>query len=250
MRWLIILISLFATNTSFVYAETGKKIVKIQKPRLMLISTDPWLMVIGSDMPQFVLYDSGLTIFQKKNSDKATLFLYCNLNQTEQKALIDASKSLLPMNDDYELTEVTDQPNNSIYITFDQTKRVSVYGNLSKTEIHNQAPKPFLALYDRLISFQHKDAKPWMPEYIEVMIWPFEYSRDEIIPWPKSWPDINDPLTKKRGESYCLFLKSEYLPQLKNLLQNMRSSQAILMDGKKWTLSYRFPFPHEKCLNK
>jgi len=60
-----ILTILLTLNLTVTFGQTFNE--KYGKPIVVLIETDPWLMVIGSDVPTFALYESGQIIY-KKNS--------------------------------------------------------------------------------------------------------------------------------------------------------------------------------------
>jgi len=43
-------------------------------------------------------------------------------------------------------------------------------------------------------------SEPWLPEFIEVMVHPFEYSPYVPLEWPANWPDLKDQNTIERGQ--------------------------------------------------
>jgi hypothetical protein len=45
------------------------------KPIAVLIQTDPWLMVIGSDTPMVTIYDDGQIVYRKMEKDKKPVLL-------------------------------------------------------------------------------------------------------------------------------------------------------------------------------
>ena len=51
---------------------------------------------------------------------------------------------------------------------------------------------------------------------------------------------------RRRGRgSYSLYLPASELEPLRKFLASRREKQAILIDGKKWAVSCRLPFPRE-----
>ena len=219
-------------------------------PRLMLFITNPWLGVIGSDTPSFALYENGLVIFRAKT--KEAPFLSAQLRPEDTKELL---KQLWPDPDFFELPDYieadtlkTDQPANAISFRCGSSfKSVRVYGNLRDNQsVRAKAPKSFVDLFDRITSYSNGQATPWQPDFVEIMLWPFENSALNPVPWPSNWPGLQDLRTKRRGtDSYSLYLPSQRFQELKELLRSMRSGQSILLGGKKWAISYRLPFPHE-----
>ena len=110
----------------------------------------------------------------------------------------------------------------------------------------SKAPAAFLSAYEKIRSYKHESAKPWLPKKIEVMIWPYEHAPEGSLPWPKGWPDTKNPQTKQRREgAYSLYLDSKYLSELNDLLGRLKEKQAVLINKKKYAVSYRFPFPAE-----
>lgn len=60
------------------------------------------------------------------------------------------------------------------------------------------------------------------------------------------WPDLSSPTTRKRGESYSIFVPSSELSNLRPFLATGMEGGAVEIGGKKWSASIRMPFPHEE----
>lgn len=223
------------------------------QPLVLLYVKDPWLMVIGSDSPRFALYDNGLVIYASEEKKIEKPFLSKLLSPAELKELLttlDLERKLEGLEGKtFSTLSATDQPRNQLrYWINGQPRGIEVYGPPHRRDPGDlgaeSVPKPFLEVFDFLIQFRAKGAQPWLPPQIEVMIWPFDYSRETPNPWPKEWPGLDDPATKKRGNnSYSLFLESRYFSAFLDLLRSMKSSQAVLIGDKKWAIDYRIPFP-------
>jgi len=222
---------------------------KPPQPLVLLYVRDPWRMVIGSDSPRFALYDNGLVIYASGEKEAEKAFLSRLLPMPELKELLaslDLERRLGGLDGKtIDASEKTDQPTTLIcYWVNGQRKAISVYGALrSGAPERERVPKPFLEVFDALTGFHAQGAKPWLPPLIEVLIWPFENSKLTPEPWPKEWPGLDDPLTKKREMIYSLFLESKHFSDFLALGRKMRSGQAVLIGGKKWAVSYRIPFP-------
>ena len=216
------------------------------KPLILLYERDPWLMVVGSDSPTFALYENGKAIFLTP----ARGYVSVHLGVKERDELIGSlqlGQEFFGLADHYETVLKTDQPTNTLVVRYQQrTKRVVVYGRIrSDSEARAKTPAAFLGVFDKLISYQNSQAKPWLPERIEVLVWPFDNARGTPQPWPKGWPDLQDPATKKRQQVYSIYLDSRHFDDLRKLLNSLQQGQALLMNGKKWAISFRLPFPHE-----
>ena len=241
--FLIIIISII----SIISCKTEKDSINVisddLKPIIVLIERDPWLMVIGSDSPTFALYSDGTLIYFNKGKG----YFSIKLNKNKLQEYI-PDESFKKLDNSYFSASSTDQPINIIlYFENDDIFSVSVYGDLrSKDDARKLTPDTFLNVYDKLIETKNIKGTIWIPDYIEVMIWPYEYSPEEPMKWPSNWPDINNIMTRKRGnDSYSIYLDSKYYNDFVKLLRSMKEKQAILINNKKWAVSYRFPFPCE-----
>ena len=220
------------------------------QPLVLVYVRDPWRMVIGSDSPVFALYDNGLVIYSSGMKEPEKAFLSKLLSPTELKELLaalDLERRLAGLDGKHiSASEKTDQPTSRLcYLINGQRRAVSVYGSIHAGRPERErVPKPFLEAFDFLTQFRAKGASQWLPPHIEVLIWPFDYSRETSKQWPKEWPRLDDPTTKKRGgDLYSLFLDSKHFASFLDLLHSMTSGQAVLIGGKKWAISYRIPFP-------
>lgn len=220
-------------------------------PLVVLIEADPWRMVIGSDSPSFVLYDSGLIIFIKKTGKDQYGYFSVQLSPDKTQTLFAdlVSKDEIHLLEKYyELTYWTDQITNRFWIrTGDTYKKVEAYGHLQREkEVRDNAPAALLRLYDNIKAFDPPEAKPWRPEKMELMFWGYDYAPDKSVVWPVGWPDLKSPDTVKRGTGYSVFFPTRRREELAALLKKQTQKSAILINGKKMALSIRTPFPNEK----
>ena len=217
-------------------------------PEIVLVESNPWAMVIGSDSPSLALYSDGSFIYRAdKPADPARPYRIGRLSDADRDGLIvEARTDLALRKDSYEGSRATDQPSVTLAL-FDAGKRhaVSVYGSPTDAEVRDTVPKPFIQLYDRLAAVSPPKVAVWLPERIEVMLWPFENAKGEGVAWPKDWPGLDSPDAVKRGGDG---LTSVYLPvadydALRALLYSAKDKGAILVGEKKMAGSVRLPFP-------
>ncbi|MBI3726518.1 hypothetical protein HY251_21550 [bacterium] len=247
-------------------ARGGDKGPHGRQPLVVLVSRNPWLMVMGSDSPRFALYDDGLLIFQRATqSDSRRELVSMTLSQTETAALVSSLGIglLAKLDRTHRVSTWTDQPTHDLHVWIEgKRKTVSVYGRLDPRKVAAQpsdpdddackaerekTPTAFLSVFDKLVGYANDGAKPWLPARVEVMIWPFEYAKDDPVSWPEGWPGIDHADTRKRGsDSYSLFLEKEHLEALRKLMADMKQTQPLLLGGKKWALAWRLPFPEEQ----
>jgi hypothetical protein len=237
------------------------------KPLLVVIQRNPWAMVIGSDSPEFALY----------NDD--TLVCLCDPPKEDEpfvtRRISDAKslhKELVPFDlakaaDHYELSSATDQIRTLIWTP---TKTVTIYGNRRRPltggadsdpqrkaiaqrekKMWESWPGEIRQTLRRIEEQRKLKGSAWFPEKIEVMFWPYEYAPDESITWPKDWPGLHAQDTRKREQgSFSVYLPPEKLTELRQLLRTRKERGAVLIDGKKMAESYRFPFPGEEAWMK
>lgn len=216
----------------------------LPSPLVVLLDRDPWAEVVGSDSPAFALYVDG-TVIQRN----ATGFSTTRLTDGERKNLLDGLnlRALSRSYGRFEAEDATDQPEQDLLIyQGEKPVFVSVYGSLKDPGVRSKIPKEVAAAYDTLSAIKLPRGRSWLPENVEVMIWPYEYAPDPSIRWPQNWPGLNDPKTVRRGEdSFSLYMPSAKLADLSALLSRRSEKGAVEIDGRKWAASIRFPFPQE-----
>lgn len=222
---------------------------------VLLYEHNPWAMVLGSDSPTFAMYDDGLVIFARTNQEGRPEYASVILSEKERADFLAALpvKQFNELRPDYELDLMTDQPTTVLSVG-DKAglKSVRVYGKLQRAAREND-PRAFIEIYQKLKSFGDARAARWMPERVELMIWPYE-NAGEPLPWPKNWPDTAHPTTKKRGTgkdsiNYSIYLTPAQYENLRKQVER-KSADALLINNHKWAFSFRFPFPNEESWRK
>jgi hypothetical protein len=250
-----------ATGAPAPTADAGgqSKAAAAGKPVALIYEIDPWKMVLGSDSPSFALYEDGLVIFARPAAEGGGYeYASAKLGGQELDALVRSlpATQFFGLEPRYETTMITDQPTTVIKLwDRDRVKSVSVYGGLKRTDNDRKegAPAAFVETYEKLKGFQPAKAARWTPEKVELMIWPFE-NAGGALPWPKDWPDTRHPETKRRGEgpdqiSYSIYLTPAQYEALKKSAR-AKSADALLINGRKWAFSFRYPFPGEDSWRK
>jgi len=245
-----ILTILLIFNLTYTFGQDYDE--KYGDPQIVLIETDPWLMVIGSDVPTFTLYENGQIIYKKVVDKKLKYFEVQNDPETIQKIIksFDITDNLIKQEDYTEASTSTDQPTNILILNFfGAVKEISVYGNLRdpKNETRQKTPKDFLTVYDNIIKYENSTAKEWLPDTFEVMATKYSYSPETPLKWNKDWNDINSSTTVKRSDDlYSIYLDKKYFQEFIKLLRSMKEKQAVEINGEKYSLTYRLPFPNLK----
>jgi hypothetical protein len=211
------------------------------RPLIVLVETEPWLMVIGSDSPRFALYSDGLVIYRHGREYRSV-----RLSDEERRALLASLdvESLACFTGFHGNTAATDQPYHNLFLgRGGSLSLVSVYGAQFD---RSAVPQALAAVHARLAAFDHPGAQTWLPERIEVMIWPYEYAPDASIEWPADWPGLDSEHAVRRGDGYSIFVPGAELARLVAFLGTRRERGAVRIGGHKWAAGLRFPFPVER----
>lgn len=219
------------------------------QPIVVLIETNPWLMVIGSDVPSFALYENGQIIYRKIVEKRYKYFQIKNDREKTQGIIksFGITDSLMKQPDYIEASGSTDQPTNILLLNFDTLRQISVYGSLKdpKSQARTKTPKQFLTVYDNIIKFEDNSALEWLPDTIEVMATKYSHSPEKPLKWNSEWGDIKSPTTVKRSNDlYSIYLDKKYLEKFFELLKSLKEKQAVEINGEKYSLTYRLPFPN------
>lgn len=236
-------------------------------------------MAIGSDSPLFAYYPDGTLIFWKETGDLQGHYRTINLRDTQEEAiLLEKLTDIQILEKHYSLTTWTDQPTFEARVaTTGITRTISVYGDIdvqsqdknyefmqeqiericerrpenceslkAKSKGPVRTPEEFLALWNFLEDSDWNPSEPWEPSHLEVMLWPYEYAPDDSIIWPAEWPDLEDVTTIERREDfYSVYLPARFEVEFLNFINTRKQKGAVLINGRKMTVSVRTPFPHE-----
>jgi hypothetical protein len=227
------------------------------EPMLVLIETNPWLEVIGSDSPSFVLYDNGILIYQTVKDGRIRFyhrryrkhpeFNVIVFNQNELDEFIEylsIDESLYDLDNEITSSDAYDQPNNILYLDIIKDKTITVYGNINVDNTsRDRTPEPFIELYDKIKNYKNKNSITWIPPKIEVMFWDYNYAPRKRR-WLKGFPDLNSPSTSIRRSIYSVFIDTDGYEIFFNYIRRMGERQAVEINGRKMAISYRIPFPN------
>lgn len=217
-------------------------------PLAVLMTFDPWAMVLGGDSPRFALYDDGTVIyFDSGDDEREPDFYTVQLTADELDELVESLErdDFAELDTYYDLVFKTDQKSHTLWVRVkdddEKMQLVSVYGDIERDkEARDAAPEALLTTYAALAGFTHPDAEVWTPEVYEVMLWGYDTS--DSTPWPKDFPDFDDPTTVDRDGLWSLYLTAE---QYDHFLELAEDANAFKLDGKTYTFSVRIPFPNE-----
>jgi hypothetical protein len=224
------------------------------KPVLVWIQTNPWAMVLGADTPRLVLYEDGTMICMARGGSGSPTHLLSKLSPADmdqELQRIQALGTLSGLKRHYEMTRVTDRPSDLFYVDVGGGPPLvtEVYG-LTAGETAERLPESLAALHQHLVRATCQGGVPWVPEHLEIMLWPYEYAPQKSIRWPAEWPGLDSPEARQRGDSYSIYLDGSKLSELRAFLKTRNEKGAVEVGGKKWAASYRYVFPSEPVWSK
>jgi hypothetical protein len=247
------LLSLVLLTASFILTASAQQFKLINsaygQPLLVLTETNPRLMVAGADVPSFALYEGGQIIYKQTNKKGGERYYHTQLAQEQLQELIGSlliSQDLMKLPEKPSTAPVQDQPVNEIVLNFDTLLVKQVYGDLRNDErAREKAPVAFLKVYDKLIAYTESHSQEWLPEKIEVLVTDYLKTPEQTIKWPAKWPTLKSPDTIWRSEKlYSLYLDRKHYKELQALVNSLKEDYAVEINGKKFTVSYRLPFPN------
>lgn len=231
-------------------------------PILVVREMDPWRMVIGSDSAKFAIYDDGSVIYQAVKPTAERPFSRREVDDPSKLAEALLRFDPATVDAEYELSSATDQISTTIWTP---KKTIEIYGNWREPltvgagddpdlkaidererKMWETLPKEIRDFLTKVEAERQTVGEQWLPETIEVMLWPYEYAPEESIIWPEGWPDLKSKTTRKRGkDSYSVFLPSKSYSELLQFISTQKEKNAVLINDKKMAISLRFPFPME-----
>ncbi len=231
------------------------------QPIAVMMESDPWLIVIGSDLPSFVLYEDGRAIYLKKEGNHlqfvTKMLVATELREAKRRlAALIPSKPVEPF---YDLKpNVTDLPTTSFFLAIDGKRLVtsiramnpvkddsSLWKRLAASRKTKYPPAEIARLRALIGSFSFRGEQKWVPKYVEVMLTPYENAPQESIHWPKEWPGINSATSRQRREQYSIFVNGDLKPAIVRFLGTAKEQGAVEVGGKGWAVSLRDTFPSE-----
>lgn len=213
-------------------------------------------------MPDFVLYEDGTVIYNAAKEAGAFRYVTAKLSTDEVNRIMDkisASEfeNYKPRYSICDKCATTDLPSPFIMLKRkDGTyKTVSTYGSLSEKSAPEyrvvDIPKPLVDAFDFLWNYETPKASDWRTDFIEAIVWKYDGESKKNVKWKKELPDLNDSRTVSfKGYStqyYSIFIpEAKEKPFALSYYKLRRSKGALLMNGQRWNLTFRFPFPSEK----
>ena len=221
------------------------------KPLAVLRESNPWLMVIGSDVPTIVVYEDGLVVYQKLAGQKAE-GLMVNVGPEAARALVSglAPPDFMALPARMSVTAATDQPTVGIALRRgSQWKYASVNGlgrdGKATAASHGEAPVVFITAYRRLASFDAPGATPWEPESIEIMISDFSHARERPLPWPAGIPAPPAGVKPPEKGVYRHYVPGRHEAATRAFIASLNQSQGVSVGGASASVGVRRVVPSD-----
>jgi hypothetical protein len=250
----------------------------------VVLRTDPWLTVIGSDGPMLALYADRTVVYLAELPNEARwTYLEARLSEAEFDALkrdLGPTKEFIALEGFYDLApNATDQPRTKIHLSDGkEAKAVSVRAyssraERSKTEEEWPGAKwpelygslgEFDRVYDTLAGLSGTDPHEWEPKYVELYVygsWSLDEWRERYTSgsgfgsqepyedppaWPEAWPKFNDPLAYAWSEDcYSLYVPGSALNEVRGFFHTRGKHGLVVIDGRVYCATWRRAFPGE-----
>ena len=212
----------------------------------------------GFDRPLFLAYSDGAVLFPRKrlyNIPQEYGSVQLSSSDLDSAlARLGLNASVYALDSLYDFAPGTsDQHSFYLLVAQDsEMKLVVIRAGLADSDtLLSEVPAPFRRLYSGLMSFSPVEAVKWLPDSVQVSIWPYEYAPDNPpLSWPPGWPPLDDSRWHRQANPFVKEVRSIQLPfsfasTLDSLLDARRTKQAFGIGGMKWMLDYRWSFPHE-----
>jgi len=218
------------------------------QPLVLLTEYNPWAMAIGSDSPTFALYTDGTVIYRRVEG-KSVKYVTATLTPAELGQLLNSAQlnDVDALKNCYAIADYTDAPTNALVVkTKTGYKAIEVYGAIRylSNVPTDRLPTSLQQAFRMLLAFNDTKAREWNPPYIEIMLWPFSYAKSSL-PWPVDFPGLSDKNTRRSEKMVELFIPYSEWNQYRAFVSKLKPTTAVLLDGQKWAISERLPFPHE-----
>lgn len=226
-------------------------------PILAMWESDPWLQVVGSDVPAFVLYRDGLVIYRRGEGDGARRYVARVEGRGRPEDIVERAvrRGFARVPPSSSLVDGTDQPTVSIVLRHDEGwLGADVYGlgrngwPTAGCPIERRPPAPFLRTYRELVAFRAPSERIWEPEQLEVMLWAFSPSAGRTLPWPDGLPRPPAGFEVPEGRTFRYSVDGQHRARLAELSRALGSSRAVTLDEGTFAMSFRPLVPSEGYL--
>ncbi|MCB1864905.1 MAG: hypothetical protein KDG50_05705 [Chromatiales bacterium] len=233
------------------------------KPVIVWIQTSPWASVIGADSPRLAIYEDGTVIRQDVRNGDESNFRQSRLPPERLGQILGAIRSLgdfSVVRRHYNLApSISDAPKTRFYLDLDGQPLISTVEGLVAGHAPRRAvsplfrgphpaepPEVLLALHEYLQGLRFDDESDWVPDYIEVIVWPYDHAPDTSIRWPPNWPGLDSPQTIRLRDGYSIFLKGAQIANLEAFLATRKPKGAVEIAHRKFAVSWRPVFPRQR----
>lgn len=209
------------------------------EPFLVLVQTNPWRSVIGSDSPALVLYSSGWAL-QATDSVPFLAGKVSSATLATLRAAVEAP-SFSDLDSVYREGPYTDAPTIVLFVRHsDCPQVVSVYAAGTLDNPSGHVPAAFAGVMERLAKVSLVDPTPWRPARTEFLLEETGQTGDPLT-WPQGWP-----APVRYPGFYIAYLSPEQVRPLLSWLSSRSDRPIWLRDEQRFSpLGFHYIFPGE-----
>ena len=225
------LLVLLLADLSSATAKPPQRTTEGPLPKVVFYTTTP-----GPDI-DFVWYVDGRVLYHGDSGYQMPHWFEVRLDEAEQRRLAEdlALDDVAKVESDV-VGPRLHCPDNVVEFWSPKKHVVRVIRRLWDPQEKQGAPPAFLRLYDRLAHYSHPRARPYTPEYVEIIFWAKGTTGPTSVKWPVWWPK---PLTDRQQPSdvATVRLPAREIEEYQRLFEETRHGEVpVLIDGRQYWL--------------
>lgn len=166
----------------------AKEEVEEAKPLFVLVEYNHRAMVVGADTPTFALYDDGTVIFWRKEG-RGGKYVSAKLTDSEVSGVLEQvnPQSFVSLGRRYEPAGGISHAPETLMVLREKGgsyKGVYIFGSLRREENGSYprgVPNLLADVFQFATTYDNAKATEWLPDSVEVMVWPYEYAPDKDL---------------------------------------------------------------------
>ena len=213
-------------------------------PLVLVHERNPWT---ESDGPTLALYPDGMLIYWSP-AEHGGVFRTARLSQGQIDEFISrADSEEFRGQQPAPAFDLSSDAPRSLITVRRQGQPSKCFGLLGSLRGQRQFSPNFspqlAAALEFLATYEHPQAVEWIPERVDVALWPAPKSTQPDLVWPSELPGLKAGIHNSSDGSYTLFLTREQYAVLRPLLESKAPGQAFHVGKRRWAVYVHYAFP-------